>query len=39
MGKPLLIDALAQSHGDRGVVSSDLPEAIAAAIRAVASQR
>jgi NAD(P)H-hydrate epimerase len=32
-------DALARSHGDRGVVSSDLPEAIAAAIRAVASQR
>jgi len=28
-------DALAQGHGDRGVVSSDLPEAIAAAIRAL----
>lgn len=32
-------DALARVHGDRGVVSSDLPEAIAAAIRALASQR
>ncbi|TMQ12367.1 MAG: NAD(P)H-hydrate dehydratase [Deltaproteobacteria bacterium] len=32
-------DALAQSHGDRGVVSSDLPEAIAAAIRSLARRR
>ena len=32
-------DALARVHGDRGVVSSDLPEAIAAAIRALTSQR
>jgi hydroxyethylthiazole kinase-like uncharacterized protein yjeF len=32
-------DALARQHGDRGVVSSDLPEAIAAAIRALSSQR
>jgi NAD(P)H-hydrate epimerase len=32
-------DALAGVHGDRGVVSSDLPEAIAAAIRSLASQR
>jgi NAD(P)H-hydrate epimerase len=32
-------DALAQRHGDRGVVASDLPEAIAAAIRALTSQR
>jgi NAD(P)H-hydrate epimerase len=31
-------DRLAEVHGDRGVVSSDLPEAIAAAIRAL-SQR
>jgi ADP-dependent NAD(P)H-hydrate dehydratase / NAD(P)H-hydrate epimerase len=29
-------DALARLHGDRGVVSSDLPDAIAAAIRALA---
>jgi ADP-dependent NAD(P)H-hydrate dehydratase / NAD(P)H-hydrate epimerase len=28
-------DALARVHGDRGVVSSDLPEAIAAAIRSL----
>jgi hydroxyethylthiazole kinase-like uncharacterized protein yjeF len=28
-------DALALAHGDRGVVSSDLPEAIAAAIRSL----
>jgi len=32
-------DALAQVHGDRGVVSSDLPEAIASAIRSLARQR
>ena len=32
-------DALAQVHGDRGVVSSDLAEAIAAAIRSLARQR
>jgi NAD(P)H-hydrate epimerase len=32
-------DALAQSHGDRGVVSSDLPEAVAVAIRSLARQR
>jgi ADP-dependent NAD(P)H-hydrate dehydratase / NAD(P)H-hydrate epimerase len=32
-------EALARVHGHRGVVSSDLPEAIAAAIRALASQR
>jgi hydroxyethylthiazole kinase-like uncharacterized protein yjeF len=32
-------DALAHQHGDRGVLSSDLPEAIAAAVRSVASQR
>ncbi|HEX7841581.1 MAG TPA: NAD(P)H-hydrate dehydratase, partial [Kofleriaceae bacterium] len=32
-------DALAEVHGDRGVVSSDLPEAIASAIRSVVRQR
>jgi len=32
-------DALARSHGDRGVVSSDLPEAIASAIRSLSSER
>jgi hypothetical protein len=32
-------DTLARQHGDRGVVSSDLPGAIAAAIRALSSQR
>jgi NAD(P)H-hydrate epimerase len=32
-------DALAQRHGDRGVLSSDLPEAIATSIRSLARQR
>jgi NAD(P)H-hydrate epimerase len=32
-------DELAARHGDRGVLSSDLPEAIAAAIHALARQR
>jgi len=32
-------DALAQHHGDRGVVSSDLPEAIATAVRSLARHR
>jgi NAD(P)H-hydrate epimerase len=32
-------DALAQAHGDRGVVSSDLAEAIAAAMRSLTRQR
>ena len=32
-------DALARQHGDRGVVSSDLPEALATAIWSLARQR
>lgn len=32
-------DALARVHGDRGVVSSDLPDAIATAVRSLSRQR